>query len=217
MRSRRSKYIKSLPSWRFPSRLRQIRSRQLSGPQGRLGMCEVAGAAICLHGEASDYQVGWKWYYPHSPWLYGQPPCGDNRCWHDNQRSILLRTLHRLTPLVPRPSTRSLPFTKTLPTTSTSTVTNSPSMRCGISPQPWWLARPTRQRMNYSPYSVSKHYRCHPTRKGKTRKNHSNARTYATISPNLRRETSSSKAQLGITCTAVCTGRHRASDYLIPS
>ena len=47
--------------------------------------CEVARAAICPHDGASDYQVGWQWYYPHSLRLYGQPPCRDNRCWHDSQ------------------------------------------------------------------------------------------------------------------------------------
>ena len=142
-------------------------------PKGRLGVpremlwCEAPGAAICPHDEASDYQVGWKWYYPHSPRLYGRPPCRDNRCWHDNQRSILLRTLHKLTPLVPRPSTCSLPFTKTPPTTSTSSVTNPPSTRCGINSRHWWLARPARQRILCSPYSVSKHHGCHSSRKGK--------------------------------------------------
>ena len=138
------------------------------GSPREMRRCEAARAAICPHDRASDYQVGWKWYYPHSPRLYGQPSCRDNRCWHDNQRPTLLRTLHKLTPtpLLPRPSTCSLPFTKTLPTTSTS-VTNSPSMRCGISSQSWWLARPTRQRMICSPYSVSKHHIRHSRRKGK--------------------------------------------------
>ena len=67
----------------------------------------------------------------------------------------------------PRPSACSPSCTKTLPTTPTPSTTNPRSTRRGISSQTWWLARPTRQRIIRSPYSVSKHRHRHPRRKRK--------------------------------------------------
>ena len=62
-----------------------------------------ATTSICPHHETADYQVGWQRCYPHPLRLCGQLSCRAKRCWHHNQRLIFLRTLHRLTPHVPRP------------------------------------------------------------------------------------------------------------------